>query len=156
MTSKKTEKELIEQITNLLKEHPIVRRMFDKYNVDISYIQEIPMEFKDLDVSAKAKDEKIYINKHFLDDGNFLDEAHYLVHELTHILQQYTNSIDCDAQYDHYLDDPSEVEAFGNQIAFIAAYKNDEEADKYTDDLLDFHNFKGARRTRKRKELRGD
>lgn len=157
-TEKKDKKEILAQIVSLLKEHHLVKEIFDKYDVDISYFDKIPISFKDLDVSAKAKNGHIYINSSFLEDGNILDDIHYIVHEVTHILQQITGSVTTknEVKNKHYLDDPSEIEAFKNQIEFIDSYKNEDEADKYVDDLLDFHDFKGESRKRKRKQLRGE
>lgn len=152
----KKEEELLEQVVNLLKEHPIVLRLFDKFGVDIDHIHEIPIEFTDLDVSAKAKNGKIYLNKAFLEDGNIVDDLHYLIHEITHILQNHTGNVhEHGGNGDHYLDDPAEIEAFKEQIRFIEDYKGDNEANQYVNDLLDFHEFKGNERDKKHRQLRG-
>lgn len=150
--------EMLEQIVNLLKQHPVVGQIFDRFDIDLEFIHEIPISFDDLDVSAKAKGGKIYINDGFLEDGNFIDDIHYIVHELTHVLQQITGNVHERGEpgEDHYLDDPAEMEAFKEQIKFIDDYKGEGEADQYVDDLLDFHEFKGKKRTKKRRQLRGE
>ena len=154
----KDDKELLEQVINLLKEHPNVLELFDKFHVDIEYIHTIPIEFADLDVSAKAKDGKIYLNRGFLDDGNIVDDLHYIVHEITHILQRITGNVHESGKGggEHYLDDPAEIEAFREQIDFIDHYKGDKDAEKYVKDLLDFHEFEGKERKKKKKQLRGE
>lgn len=155
--AKKKDQEMIDQIISLLKEHPIVKKMFSKYGINIDKIHDIPISFKELDVSAKAKGGEIFLNENLLEEEEgFLSNIGYIVHELTHVLQQITGNIidnKCLKEV-HYLDDPSEVEAFQNQIAFIAAYKDKSEADSYVKDLLDFHDFSGKERTKKETELK--
>lgn len=151
------EEEMLEQIINLLKEHPVVQELFDRFKMDIDFIHEIPICFEELDVSAKAKKGKVYLSDVFLEDGNIIDDVHYIVHELTHVLQQITGNVNekGSRQSDHYLDDPAEIEAFKNQIKFIGEYKGEEEAEQYLEDLLDFHEFEGKARDGKKKQLQG-
>ena len=150
--------ESLEYIVNLLKEHPQVKSLFLRFNMPIEMIHKIPIEFDELDVSAKAKKGKIILNEKLAEDGHFIDDLHYIVHELVHVLQQYTGTVndhgDLD-QYD-YLDNPLEMEAFIEQIKFIEAYKDADEATEYLEGLLDFHKLKGPQRKLKERELRGE
>jgi len=147
------EDDMLEQIVNLLKEHPVVLALFDKFSTDIEHIHDIPMEFADLETSAKAKKGRLYFNKAFLEDGNFIDDIHYMVHELVHALQQKNGRVHERRTGDHYLDDPAEIEAFKHQVEFIDAYKDGREAERYVDDLLKFHEFDGVEKDNKKKEL---
>jgi len=149
--------ESISYLINLLKEHPQVKLIFSRYKMPLDLIHEIPIDFKELDVSAKAKDGKIFLNKKLIADGNFVDDLHYIVHELVHVLQQHTGAVNDYgdlSRYD-YLDNPLEIEAFNEQIKFISAYKSPEEAEEYLQNLLDFHKFEGFKRKNKELELRG-
>lgn len=148
----------LEYIVNLLKEHPQVKDLFLRFKIPLDAIHEIPIEFDDLDVSAKAKKGRIILNERLIEDGNFIDDLHYIVHELVHVLQQHTGAVKDHgdlSQYD-YLDNPLEMEAFQEQIRFIEAYKDKEGADEYLEGLLDFHELEGKEREEKESQLRGD
>jgi hypothetical protein len=156
--SKKKQEELVEQVINLLKEHELVERLFKKFDIDPEYIHKIKIEFGDIGVSAKANKDSIVINKKFLEDGNIVDDLHYLVHELVHVLQYLTGFVDKakDYKFKHYLDNPLELQAFREQIRFIKEYKNQEEADIYLKELLDFHDIIGKERAEKERILRDE
>jgi hypothetical protein len=150
--------DMIEHVVNLLREHPHVKALFARFEVPLDSIHDIPIEFDAIDTSAKAKKGKIILNKKLAEDGDFIEDLHYIIHELTHVLQQQTGAV-----YDHgdlndydYLDNPLEIDAFKEQIAFIAQYKGPEEAHKYLEHLLDFHDFEGASREHKKRQLRGE
>jgi hypothetical protein len=156
--SKKKQEQLVEQVINLLKEHDLVERLFEKFDIDPEYIHKIKIEFGDIGVSAKANKNSIVINKKFLDDGNIVDDLHYLVHELVHVLQYLTGFVDRSKNYKfkHYLDNPLELQAFREQIKFIREYKNNKEADTYLEELLDFHEITGKARAEKERILRDE
>lgn len=153
----KEEAEMVEQIVKLLKEHPNVKELFEHYNIPLDDIENIPIEFADMDVSAKTKDGKITINKALVEDKNFIEDLHYIVHEMVHVLQQKVgkNKEYGDLSCVKYLDNPLEIEAFKQQISFIEKYKSLADADEYLDKLLNFHELDGTERKRKRNELRG-
>ena len=155
--SKKKQKELIEQVINLLKEHHIVDDLFKKFDIDPESIHNITIDFDDIDVSAKAKKDKIVLNNRFLEDGNIIDDLHYIVHELVHVLQYLTGYVEKakNLDFDHYLDNPLELQAFKEQIRFIRDYKGEKAAEKYLKDLLDFHEIKGKDRKNKETFLAG-
>jgi hypothetical protein len=155
--SKKKQEDLVEQIINLLKEHKLVRALFDSFDIDPEFIHKVDIVFGDIGVSAKANKGSITINKKFLHDGNIVDDLHYIVHELVHVLQYMTGFVDKAKRYkfEHYLDNPLELQAFKEQIKFIRDYKNDEEAEKYLKELLDFHEIGGKEREVKERILRG-
>lgn len=156
--SKKKQEDLIEQVINLLKEHELVRRLFRKFDIDPEYIHKIKINFGDTGVSAKANKDSIVVNKKFLEDGNLVDDLHYIVHELVHVLQYLTGFVDKakGCSFKHYLDNPLELQAFREQIRFIKEYKNQEEADTYLKELLDFHDITGKERAKKEHILRDD
>lgn len=146
---------LLSKILDFLMSSPAIKGMFDRYKVPLSRIHDVDIRFADIPVSAKTKDRVIFINKNFLEDGNFSKEIHYIVHELCHWLQQ-----ECDDPYDmippsgtDYLEMPSELEAFMYQTHFMREFYGDSEAEQYVDDLLDFHEISGAERKKKRRAL---
>lgn len=155
---KNKEKSLLDAIKLLLKDHPVVQKMFDEFDVDREHIVNMPLEFGKLDVSAKTKNGRVYLNEKLIDDGNFKDDLHYVVHEARHWLQQTNGDArKYKAQGDEeYLDLPAEVEAFKDQIAFMKRFYGEKEARTYLDKLLDFHEFEGEDRKRKYKELMGE
>lgn len=149
------EQELLNKVIDLLKHSAVVSNMFERFDTPIKKIDDVPIKFSDLDVSAKTKDKKIYLNNILIDDNDFTKHMHYIVHELCHFLQQLTKEVD---RYKHldeydYLDQPTEIEAFSYQIKFIKELDGQVVADKYLKDLLDFHDYSGKARVRKAKEL---
>jgi predicted metal-dependent hydrolase len=118
-------------------------------------IDDVHVEFCDLDVSAKTKDKKIYLNKSMLaDDSPVKDPTHYLVHELIHYLQQSTGkNMNKHRKDEEYLDKETEEEAFKAQVDFKKREESEEEAEEYVENLLDHHDMKGNDRKEKREEL---
>lgn len=155
--SKSKQEDLIEQVINLLKNHENVKALFNKFEIDIEYIEKVSITFDDIDVSAKAKGNKIVISSRFLEDGNIVDDLHYIVHELVHVLQFLTGLTEKIKKYKfkNYLSNPLELQAFSEQIKFIREYKDDDEAEAYLKQLLDFHEVSGAGRDVKERLLRG-
>jgi hypothetical protein len=140
-------------IVDFLAKSKVVGAMFSRYNVDIDKIHDVDIRFGNIPVSAKTRDEVIFINEAFLEDGSFANELHYIVHELCHWLQQHT-----DDPYDlipdgkmRYLDMLTEVEAFCFQVRFMREFYGNARAEKYVEDLLDFHSIKGEERASKKK-----
>jgi hypothetical protein len=146
---------ILAKIIDFLKGSQAVRGMFSHYRVPLERIHDVDIRFTELPVSAKTKDEIIYINNKFLEDSDFSEEMHYIVHEMCHWLQQR-----CDDPYDRfpkegtdYLDMPSEWEAFMYQAHFMREFYGDGRAEEYVDDLLDFHEIEGEERKKKREAL---
>lgn len=151
-------KKLIETVKELLKKSPVVMAMFEEFNVPIDDIENVSIDFADLDVSAKTKNKKIYLNERFLEDGEFAEELHYIVHELTHYLQQTKGEVKHFPDLDDldYLDKPTEIEAFQYQIQFMKDQYGDEKAKEYVDDLLEFHELSGKEAEEKKVKLLGE
>lgn len=125
---------------NLLKKDSTVKDMFKEYQVDIREIDLIPICFVEkLEVSARTEHGIIYLNKKLLPD--FLNKnLHYLVHEITHFLQQTTgNSPTKGSTEDNYLENEYEQEGFQNQTKYISDQKSPEKAEKYVQKVMDHH-----------------
>lgn len=134
-----------------IKRDPVVIEKFKEYNVPLDKIDSIDVSFCPLDVSAKTKDKKIYLNIKLF--GSDAQAEHYLVHELVHYLQQSTGSLTKEDMSDDYLDRPAEEEAFSAQIDYKEEHESPEEAERYVDNLLDYHGVKGKDREEKKKDL---
>lgn len=145
---------LIERVRERIKNHEIVQGMFDEYKVDLSEIDLIPMAFADLDVSARTDHGVIYFGTKLLKDGDFDGDDHYLVHELTHFLQQTTGTKPTQGSEDgKYLDNPDEIEGFQNQTQYLSETRDEEEAEKYVEKVLDHHDMNGQKREVRKEEL---
>jgi hypothetical protein len=140
-----------------IKKHPVIKRMFEEYGEPISLIDTIPMAFADLDVSAKTLRGNIYLNYRLLTDGDFFKDLGYFVHEISHVLQQTTGNRPTGSSGDkgkNYLDNEEEIEAFQNQIEYLADQFGEVEAEKYVDNLLEHHRVKdGDYKEKKEEEL---
>ena len=149
---------LVKTIKDLLKKNPIVFSMFEEFKVPINLIDQIVIDFKDMDVSAKTKDKKIYINSKFLNNGDIADELHYFVHELCHYLQQFNKETSHfkNLKTKTYLDKPTEIEAFQYQIQFIRDQYGEDRAREYASDLVSFHDLNEQEAKDKKLKLLGE
>jgi hypothetical protein len=140
-----------------VKQDPEVQKKFKEYGVPLDKIDAVHVEFADLPVSAKTKDKKIYLNRKMLDaDSDVKDPTHYLAHEIVHFLQQWTGNTSGHKQVKDYLEKPTEEEAFEVQIDYKKRHEGEEEAERYTEDLLDYHGVEGKERKEKKEELMDD
>lgn len=143
---------LIQRAKNALKRDPTMQEVCDKYKFDINDLDLIPVRFGDIDVSAKTDRGVITLNWHLLDDGDFINDYHYLLHEITHYVQQSSEPTQS-ADDGPYLDNKSEQEAFQNQIRYIDDHNGPQSAQKYTEQVLDHHDETGKERDTKEKIL---
>lgn len=143
--------DLLQELKNNLKQNPIVQRMYKEYGVDIEEIDYVPMMFGDIDVSAKTDHGIIIFNYKLLQDGDFIKDYSYGVHELSHILQQTANSEPTDSSNaGDYLDNEYEQEGFQNQIEYIHDLYGGQEAERYVEHLLNHHNIEDKEKEEKR------
>ena len=153
--SKRDYGDIIAEMKDKVKKDPDVIKKFQEYNVPINDIDKVYVDFKELPVSAKTKNKKIYLNIAMLDPKTQIkDPSHYLAHELTHYLQQRTGNTEGHNAVDEYLDKPTEQEAFALQLDYKERHEGKEEADEYLENLLDHHDYHGKERKEKRKELK--
>ena len=144
--------EIINRVKNRIKNHPVVIEMFKEYGVDPEEINLVPMCFADLPVSARTDHGIIYFNFKLLEDG-FEDDDHYIVHELTHYLQQTTGTRPTKgSDEDDYLDNKEEIEGFQNQTEYLADTRNEDAAEDYVDQVLDHHEVSDKKERDKRKK----
>lgn len=145
----------IEKVRDKIRNHDVVKDMFEEHDVDISEIDLIPMCFADIDVSARTDHGIIYFNTSLLDSEDaFDDDDHYMTHEITHFLQQTTgNKPTKGAEDGEYLDNEYEIEGFQNQLEYIADTQGDKEAEDYVAQVLEHHEYSGAKADDKREEL---
>lgn len=148
-------KEVVDLMKKRVKKDPAVIKKFKEYDVPLDYIDKVHVEFCPLDVSAKTKDKKIYLNEKMLADDkeDISDPTHYLVHELVHFLQQKTGEGDRGTKSTEYLDKPTEEEAFQTQVDFKKREEGHDEAEDYVEGLLDHHDLDGKKRKNKKEEL---
>lgn len=134
----------INKLKDDIRDHKVVQNMFKEHGVDIEELDLIPMAFADLDVSARTDHGIIYLSYKILENDiePILGNDHYLVHELTHVLQQTTGDKPTKGSKDgKYLDNEFEQESFQNQSEYIADEYSEEKAEQYIDRVLDKHNI---------------
>jgi len=154
--SKPDADKFVAEMRRTVKSDPKVIEKFKEYGVSLDEIDDVHIEFCKLDVSAKTKDEKIYLNEKMLkDDSDVEDPTNYLVHELMHYLQQSTGNVDDKKQDKEYLDRPTEEEAFKAQIDYKNREESDGSAEEYVEGLLDHHDVKDKDEVKYREKLLG-
>lgn len=149
--------ELILKMKAAIKRDKAVVEKFKEYKVSLDDIDNVFVSFVPLDVSAKTKDRKIYLNENMLSKDNPFEFAiPYLIHEIVHYLQQSTRVNLCKNKADDYLDKDSEIESFQVQVDFKKRHEGENSAREYTKKLLDYHGLEGKERKEKAKELLED
>jgi len=149
MVDRKTQLKIIQALKDKIRDHETVKDMFKEHGVDLSEIDLIPMAFdEDLDVSARTDHGIIYLNAKLLKDDKISTDDHYLVHEITHFLQQTCGDKPTTGggSGEDYVTNKYEVEGFQNQTEYISDEYGDEAAEKYVDRVLDHHNLRGKKR----------
>jgi hypothetical protein len=145
---------LLNRMKAELKKNPIMQRIFEEYDTDISELDLVPMCFADIDVSAKCDHGVLYFNYKLLCDGDFEKDYSYAIHETTHWLQQCSGDKPTKSADDgEYLNNPYEIEGFQNQVEYLADEYGEREAEKYVDKLLDHHELEGQKAEKKKDEL---
>jgi len=148
---------IINNIRETVRKSNTFKELCKEHDVDPSFIDLVPMCFANLDVSARTDNGIIYFNYNLLNDSESIE--HYMVHELTHFLQQCfgdgptTGSSGSSA--DDYLDNEFEQESFQNQTEYIEETDGESAADRYVKRVLDHHNVPLKERKKRRKQLRG-
>lgn len=136
-----------------IKKHDALKEVFDKYDISIDEVDNIPVCFADIDVSARTDHGIIYLNWGLLEEG-FPKNDHYLIHEMTHYAQQTTGDGPTKGSTDDtYLDNEYEQEGFQVQTEYISETKGKEVAENYIDNVLDYHEVPKAERSKKKQEL---
>ena len=148
---KKLNPSLLEKLINYakqeIKKSDVMMRVCQEYGVDVDVIDLIPTVFEDLDVSAKTDHGIVYLNYKLLEDGEFDKDFGYLIHEYTHFFQQCFNTEPTQgADEGEYLENPFEQEGFQNQIEYMSDEFGTEEAEKYVDHLLDYHEIEDKKK----------
>jgi hypothetical protein len=154
---KKLPLEFLLQMINVakkyLKTNEATMRMFKEKGVDIELIDLIPINFGDLDVSARTNKGIITLNYKLLCDGDFYKDFSYLIHESEHWLQQcFGDRPTKGSDTGSYLDNPYEQEAFQHQVEFMADEYGENEAEKYVDHLLDHHEIDNKKEKQDKKD----
>lgn len=145
---------LIDAVRKKVKKSDVYRELCEEYGVDIDYIDIVPMAFDDLDVSARTDRGCIYFNYALLKDGDFENEDHYMMHELTHWVQQcFGDGPTKGSTKDSYLDNEFEQEGFQAQTEYLSETRNDNVAEKYVEKVLDHHEVPKNEREKRRKDL---
>lgn len=142
---------MIEEMRKCVKKDDSVIEKFKEYDVPIDKLDDVHIEFADLDVSAKTKDKKIYINRGLI--GKLDDLTHYVAHEIIHWLQQYVGDTAGHNATNDYLHKSTEQDAYKVQLEFKKDHESPKEADRYLEDLLDYHGKKGKERKELKEEL---
>lgn len=153
LSKRESEGSLISRMKAEIKKDPAVIEKFEEYGVSLDEIDKVSVNFVELDVSAKTKNKKIYINEKFSDDIE--KSLSYLCHEIIHLAQQISGNID-GIDKEEYLDKDTEIEAFQAQIDRKKRTEGDEEAERYIDHLLSYHKVPKSEQEDKKEELLDD
>ena len=157
--NERVKKVFIKKLKEKIKDEESYREICEEKGRDISAIDEIDIDFIDLDVSARTINKKVDLNEKLL-EGPFRDIMRYVIHEVTHVFQQENGEVNegsADKSGTDYLDDDNEEEAFSFQVDYMKDHYPDDDIIKYLEQLLDHHEiFNKKDRKEKIKELCAD
>jgi hypothetical protein len=150
-------KALIKKLKKEIKKEDEYIEKCEEYSKDPDFINGVEISFDDnLDVSAKTVNGEIFLNGKLFDGGDWDDQMRYVIHEITHVMQQEAGKVKEKTDRDDYLDDENEIEAFQAQLSYMSENESPEEIQKYLEQLLDHHGIKGKERKLKIEELTED
>jgi hypothetical protein len=153
---KRSQEKKIKQLKERLKKEPSFLEKCKEYRCNPNFIDDVNVSFEELDVSAKTVNGEIFLNEKLFDEGDWHDQMRYVVHEMTHVMQQASGMVSSKkTDNEDYLDDDNEQEAFKAQLEYMDDHRP-EEIQEYLEQLLDHHNLEGKERRRKLKELTED
>jgi hypothetical protein len=163
ITSSKKNKQLFDEISTLseireaLLEDKVAKKICKEKGVGESFLLGVPIEFGEIEQSAKTVNSHIILNKKLMEKP-FDIIMRYVIHELTHSIQHVQRFKEKEQKKDieEYLDKDTEIEAFQYQVEFDAENRGKEKAEEYVEHLLDYHDIAGKKRTDKRDELLGE
>lgn len=137
---------MISKAKSFLKKDKTMKSIFKEYGYDVDVIDYIPTYFDEIDVSAKTDHGVVILNYKLLCDGDFFKDYSYLIHEYTHWAQQCLGDKPTKSSNSgSYLENPYEQEGFQNQVEYISKHFGKDEAEKYVDHLLEYHDVKGKK-----------
>lgn len=153
----KSHKELlkiIDEVRERIKSSDVLKDMCEEHDVDVDYIDLIPMAFSDLNVSARTDKGCIYFNFKLLDDEDFQSDDHYMIHEIKHHFQQCFGDGPTQGAADgDYLDNEFEQEGFQAQTEYLSETRGDEAALEYALKVMDHHDVPEKSRRQKLKDI---
>jgi hypothetical protein len=160
ITSSKKNNQLFDEITALseirkaLMSDKVAKKICKEKGIGEWFLAGVPIKFDKIEQSAKTVDSYIILNKSLMEKP-FDIMMRYVIHELTHSIQHVQNFRKKDIRKDNedYLDKDTEVEAFKYQVEFDKENRGKGKAEKYVEDLLDYHDIKGEDRADKKDEL---
>ena len=144
---------LIVKAKKYLKSSQTIINLFKENNLPIDYLDYIPVKFDKIDTSAKTVSGVIILSYKLLEDNDFYKDYSYLAHEITHFIQQCFAEEATESGDEHYLDNEYEIEGFQKQVEYLQEEFGPEEAEKYADSLLEYHEYKKNKRKQKKDEL---
>ncbi len=148
----KSDQSLISAALDEIKDSEPILKMFEEADAPLSVLPLITIIFCQLDVSARTDKGIIYLNEKLKSTPE--DIPHYLVHEITHFLQQcFSNKATKGSNDDNYLDNEYEVEGFQNQSDYIAQTEGEGAAEDYIDKVVEHHDVPKGKKQKKKDEL---
>ena len=145
---------ILSKIRKALLNDKVAKKICKEKGVGEWFLEGVPIKFEKIKQSAKTVDSNIILNRS-LAKKPFDIMMRYVIHELTHSIQhvQASQKKKKGKDDEDYLDKETEVEAFKYQVEFDEKERGRGKAEKYVEDLLDYHKIKGKDRADKRDEL---
>lgn len=143
----------LSKVRTALMNDDIAREICDDLKMGHWHLSSVPIAFEKIDVTAKTVDGKIVLNPKLMNKP-FSILMRYVIHEMVHAIQHiHEHGEKQTDKKDDYLSREDEVEAFQYQVKFDKENRGEDEAEKYVDRLLDFHDIPDKDKDDKKEEL---
>ena len=147
------EMESLSRIRTALMNDDIAKEICSDLGIGSWFLASVPIRYEKVKVTAKTVNGNIILSPK-LAKKPFDILMRYVIHELVHAIQHIKEygKKQTDKKKD-YLNREDELEAFQYQVKFDEEHRGEEEAEKYVDKLLSFHDIPDERREEKKEEL---
>jgi hypothetical protein len=144
---------VLSDIRTSLMNDEIAKSICEENDMGGWFLKSVPISFDKIKVAAKTINGKIILNPKLIKKP-FKIIMRYVIHELVHAIQHVEDfGKNQDDKDDDYLDRNDEIEAFQRQIEYDSKTRGPDEAEKYVDNLLEYHDIPKSKVEEKKSEF---
>jgi len=145
--------ETLSKIRTALMNDSVAKEICEDLGVGVWILKSVPIRFDKVKVTAKTVNGNIVLSPKLMKKP-FEVLMRYVIHELVHAIQHIDEygKKQTDKRKD-YLNREDEIEAFQYQVKFDEEQRGEDEAEKYVNHLLKFHDVPEGQKEDKKEEI---
>ena len=145
--------ESLSKIRTSLMNDSIAKEICKENGIGTWFLASVPIRYEEIEVTAKTVNGNIILNPKLM-QKSFKIIMRYVIHELVHAIQHVKDyGKKQDDKRKDYLNREDEIEAFQYQVTYDNQTRGEEQAEKYVENLLDFHDISSDKREDKKEEI---